>query len=106
MDNLTELFVDVADALGIESTSIVEKDHYIVELLHLIRSLAFDSHQLIVAGGTALAKAGISLNRMSEDVYIKLVPRPEFTKAQYSRSKRKGIRKYIVQMAVFSKTFF
>lgn len=30
MDDLTKLFPDVADALGIESVAIVEKDHYIV----------------------------------------------------------------------------
>ncbi|CEE93594.1 conserved hypothetical protein [Xenorhabdus nematophila str. Anatoliense] len=103
MDNLTELFADVADALGIESTAIVEKDHYIVELLNLIKPLEFESHQLVFAGGTALAKVGIPLNRMSEDVDIKLVPRPGFT-AQYSRSKRKDIRKYIIQVILESVT--
>jgi hypothetical protein len=37
MDDLTKLFPDVADALGIESVAIVEKDHYIVELLRLLQ---------------------------------------------------------------------
>ncbi len=36
MDDLTKLFPDVADALGIESVAIVEKDYYIVELLRLL----------------------------------------------------------------------
>ena len=78
MDNLTLLFSDVADALGIESVAIVEKDHYIVELLRLLKPLTFDTHQLVFAGGTALAKSGIVLNRMSEDVDIKLVPTATF----------------------------
>lgn len=32
---------DVADALGIGATSIVEKDYYVVELLRLLESLEF-----------------------------------------------------------------
>ncbi len=46
MDDLTKLFPDVADALGIDSVAIVEKDYYIVELLRLLQPLAFDTHQL------------------------------------------------------------
>lgn len=41
MNDLTKLFPDVADALGIESVAIVEKDYYIVELLRLIQPPAF-----------------------------------------------------------------
>ncbi|MEI7184851.1 nucleotidyl transferase AbiEii/AbiGii toxin family protein [Pectobacterium carotovorum] len=96
MDDLTALFPDVADALGIGSVAIVEKDYYIVELLRLLQHLTFDTHQLVFAGGTALSKAGISLNRMSEDVDIKLVPTSHFLQ-QSSRSQRKNIRKDIIR---------
>ncbi|AJI94411.1 hypothetical protein BD65_2423 [Yersinia ruckeri] len=96
MDDLTKLFPDVADVLGIESVAIVEKDYYIVELLRLLQPLAFDTHQLVFAGGTALSKAGISLNRMSEYVDIKLVPVAGFS-LQYSRNQRKNIRKDIIK---------
>lgn len=99
MDDLTKLFPDVADALGIESVSIVEKDYYIVELLRLLQPLDFDTHQLVFAGGTALSKAGISLNRISEDVDIKLVPLAGFSQ-QYSRGQRKSIRKGIIQTII------
>lgn len=99
MDNLTKLFPDVADALGIESVAIVEKDYYIVELLRLLQPLSFDTHQLVFSGGTALSKAGISLNRMSEDVDIKLVPAAGFSR-QYSRGQRKIIRKGIIQTII------
>lgn len=95
MDDLTTLLSDVADALGIESVAIVEKDHYIVELLSLLKPLAFDTHQLVFAGGTALAKSGIALNRMSEDVDIKLVPTATFQ--TLSRTQRKNTRKEVVQ---------
>lgn len=50
---------------------------------------------MLFAGGTALAKSGIVLNRMSEDVDIKLVPTDTFL--SLSRTQRKGIRKEIVQ---------
>ena len=95
MDDLTTLFSEVADALGIESVAIVEKDHYIVELLQLLKPLVFDTHQLVFAGGTALAKSGVALNRMSEDVDIKLVPKDAFQ--ALSRTQRKNTRKEIVQ---------
>lgn len=42
-----------------------------------------------------MSKAGISLNRMSEDVDIKLVPVAGFSQ-QYSRNGRKNRRKYII----------
>ncbi|QGY27909.1 nucleotidyl transferase AbiEii/AbiGii toxin family protein [Pantoea cypripedii] len=96
MDDLIKLFPDVADALGIESVAIVEKDYYIVELLRLLQPLVFDTHQLVFAGGTALSKSGMSLKRMSEDVDIKMVPVPGFTQ-NHSRSQRKNLRKNIVQ---------
>ncbi|RNM09251.1 nucleotidyl transferase AbiEii/AbiGii toxin family protein [Dickeya undicola] len=108
MDDLTGLFPDVADALGIESVAIVEKDYYIVELLRLLQPLIFDTHQLVFAGGTALSKAGISLNRMSEDVDIKLVPTANFLQ-QSSRNQRKNIRKEIIRTiteAVIASGFF
>lgn len=95
MDNLNTLFSEVADALGIESVAIVEKDHYIVELLALLKPLSFDTHQLVFAGGTALAKSGVALNRMSEDVDIKLVPGADFL--ALSRSRRKASRKAVIQ---------
>lgn len=90
MDDLIKLFPDVADALGIESVAIVEKEYYIVELLRLLQSLVFDTHQLVFAGGTALSKSGISLKRISEDVDIKMVPVSGFTQ-KYSRNQRKNI---------------
>lgn len=99
MDDFIKLFPDVADALGIESVAIVEKDYYIVELLRLLQPLAFDTHQLVFAGGTALSKAGISLNRMSEDVDIKLVPVAGFS-LQHSRNQRKNIRKGIIKTII------
>ncbi|MBE0963978.1 nucleotidyl transferase AbiEii/AbiGii toxin family protein, partial [Escherichia coli] len=60
-----------------------------------LKPLVFDTHQLVFAGGTALAKSGVALNRMSEDVDIKLVPKDAFQ--ALSRTQRKNTRKEIVQ---------
>lgn len=58
MDDLTKLFPDVADALGIESVAIVEKDHYIVELLRLLQPLVFDTHQTGFCRWNGIVKSG------------------------------------------------
>lgn len=96
MPELTSLFPDVADALDIESVAIVEKDYFVVDLLRLLKEIKPETHSLVFAGGTALSKAGISLNRMSEDIDIKLVPTENFM--QNGRDKRRKIRKEIVQI--------
>lgn len=96
MPELTSLFPDVADTLGIESVAIVEKDYYVVELLRLLSDIVPDTHRLVFAGGTALSKAGIDLYRMSEDVDIKMVPVDGFMQ-QYGRERRRRFRKEIVQ---------
>ena len=96
MPDLTTAFAEAADALGIGAISIVEKDYYVVELLRVLQPLQFKSHQLVFAGGTALAKSGIDLNRMSEDVDINLVPRAGFSKNSFKQ--RKTIRKDIVSV--------
>ena len=96
MPELTSLFPDVADALDIESVAIVEKDYFVVDLLRLLKEIKPETHTLVFAGGTALSKAGISLNRMSEDIDIKLVSTENFM--QNGRDKRRKIRKEIVQI--------
>lgn len=96
MPELTSLFPDVADALDIESVAIVEKDYFVVDLLRLLKEIKPETHTLVFAEGTALSKAGISLNRMSEDIDIKLVPTENFM--QNGRDKRRKIRKEIVQI--------
>ena len=52
MLDLNEVFLEVADALNIEATSIIEKDYYVVELLRLLQPLKFETHDMVFAGGT------------------------------------------------------
>jgi len=48
-----ELFLDVTDALGIDSPAIVEKDAYAVELLRLLTQVQSEHFELVFAGGPA-----------------------------------------------------
>ncbi|WP_083024758.1 nucleotidyl transferase AbiEii/AbiGii toxin family protein [Vreelandella lionensis] len=86
------LFPDVADALGIDSPAIVEKDVYAVQLLSLLSALHSETFELVFAGGTNLAKAHHKLFRMSEDIDIKLVPRDGIATGM-SRTALKAARK-------------
>lgn len=66
------IFTDVSDYFGIGNPAIAEKDYYVVQLLALLTDHHCEHHTMVFAGGTALAKANIKLQRMSEDVDIKL----------------------------------
>lgn len=66
------MFADVSEHLGIGNPAIAEKDYYVVQLLKLLSDFTCEHHTMVFAGGTALAKANIKLQRMSEDVDIKL----------------------------------
>lgn len=106
MDKLQRSFLDVADALGLGSPAIVEKDYYVVELLRLLSALKFEYHDQVFAGGTALSKSGIQLNRMSEDVDIKLVPKAENNLSRSAfKSERKGILAQVKETLQLSKLF-
>ena len=91
MASLKDQFLEVSDALGLGNPAIIEKDYWLVYLLSSLESLSLQSHFLIFAGGTALAKSNVDILRMSEDVDIKLIPKSEFT--QLSRAEKRKARK-------------
>jgi len=68
------LFSDVADALQIEDPAIVEKDYYVIQLLKSLSELRQTAYHMVFAGGTCLAKTYENIQRMSEDLDIKLKP--------------------------------
>ncbi|TPE55351.1 nucleotidyl transferase AbiEii/AbiGii toxin family protein [Maribrevibacterium harenarium] len=90
------LFVDIADAIGLGNPAIVEKDYYVVELLKLISTIDLDYHQIVFSGGTALAKSAIKTYRMSEDIDLKLVPKPNYPDVS-SRNAGRNARKKVKQ---------
>lgn len=94
------IFADVSDFFELSNPAIVEKDYYVVQLLKLISPLNFECHKMVFSGGTALAKANIKLQRMSEDVDIKLVVGPNATAKSRNAMKdlRKAIKGFLVEL--------
>jgi len=84
----SSLFADVADALGLGNAAIVEKDYHVVQLLQQIASLELQYHQIVFAGGTALAKSSVKTFSMFEDIDLKLVPKP--ASDQYLRTSERS----------------
>ncbi len=104
----SSIFVDVADALGLGNAAIVEKDYHVVQLLQQIAALELQYHQIVFSGGTALAKSSIKTFRMSEDIDLKMVPKPAFselTSRNAKRSARKAVKQLIELTLMQSKTF-
>ncbi|MFA0338110.1 nucleotidyl transferase AbiEii/AbiGii toxin family protein [Vibrio breoganii] len=95
MKKLKQQFLEVSDALALGNPAIIEKDYWVVALLAELEKLTFETHQLVFAGGTALAKSNVKILRMSEDVDIKLIPSKEFD--VLSRGKKKTARKTLIE---------
>lgn len=93
----SSLFADVADTLGLGNPAIVEKDYYVVQLLTLICALKLAHHQIVFAGGTALAKSSVKTSRMSEDVDLKLTVNQSFFDLP-SRNAKRNSRKAVMQL--------
>ena len=68
-----ELVEDVAAVLGINEPSLVEKDFHVVQALSLLAAHHSLNFELVFAGGTCLSKTLFSLQRMSEDVDLKVL---------------------------------
>ena len=83
-----ELFLDVAEELGISEASLVEKDYHVTQVLSLLSEFQSEHFILVFAGGTCLSKTIEGLCRMSEDIDLKLVPTD--TGALLSKTKRKA----------------
>ena len=73
MELTRELVEDVAAVLGINEPSLVEKDFHVVQALSLLAAHHSLNFELVFAGGTCLSKTLFSLQRMSEDVDLKVL---------------------------------
>lgn len=73
MEVTRELVEDVAAELGINEPSLVEKDYHVVQALSLLADYRSPNFELVFAGGTCLSKMFAGLQRMSEDVDLKIV---------------------------------
>ena len=91
----------VADHFGFQGTDIVEKDYEVAKLLHVVSQIQVPGFQLVFGGGTALARAHRLIERMSEDVDLKLVRAPaagELTKSQVKKRRSQLKRDLIAQL--------
>ena len=64
---------DVAQELGIDDPSLVEKDFFTVKALSICATVKSELFLLVFAGGTCLSKTYKMVERMSEDVDIKII---------------------------------
>ena len=76
-----QLIEEVALLMSL-SSSYVEKDWYIVQILAIISEIQHEEFSLIFAGGTALSKAHKLIYRMSEDIDFKLNIYSELLKSE------------------------
>jgi predicted nucleotidyltransferase component of viral defense system len=90
----SSLFADVADALGIGSPSIAEKDYYAIQSLCLLSHLKSEYYDFVFSGGTCLTKTYKNTYRMSEDVDIKLIPKLHTLQLTRSYPKTKHLHGY------------
>lgn len=103
----SSLFLDIADALGISSPAIVEKDYWATQFLKEISTLRPNGYQLVFSGGTCLAKAHQNIFRMSEDIDIKMIPYPDTLALSKNKQRqlRRDIHQLILDMISESDTF-
>lgn len=92
----SSLFLDIADALGISSPAIVEKDYWATQLLKEISQLTPEGFRLVFSGGTCLAKAHQNTFRMSEDIDIKMIPNS--ATLALSKNQQRQLRRDIHQL--------
>ena len=93
------LIRDTADALGIDDHSLVEKDFYAVQVLKALGNVESPVFKLVFAGGTAMSKALVPLNRMSEDIDVKLIVRHDAPVHLLTRNQLRKERRAVVASA-------
>lgn len=73
-DKLTlQELLEVQQFFKLPSTALVEKDWYVIKALAAIRSADHGPFRLVFGGGTALSRAHRLIQRMSEDIDLKIV---------------------------------
>src|SRR5579863_2602391 len=70
--SLQEL-LEVQSHFGLPSPALVEKDWYVVKALKAISTIEAPPFRVVFGGGTALSRAHRLIQRMSEDIDMKIV---------------------------------
>lgn len=76
MRTITHNQRELIDAIAVESgisPTLLEKDIHVTDILHALFALSFKHSRFVFCGGTSLSKAYHLIERMSEDVDLKVV---------------------------------
>lgn len=97
-EELKVWFEEVSVNKRIRDTAIIEKDYYVVQLLSRIGSVKNEHYSIVFSGGTSLTKMDIGIDRVSEDVDIKLIPKDAYLSlsGNQKRKAKKNIRQQII----------
>lgn len=74
-------FADAAEALGLPSPELVEKDFWVVRVLSAIHALSNAHRTFVFGGGTSLCRAYRLIDRMSEDIDLRVIGPNDFSRA-------------------------
>lgn len=74
--------LDVQDFFGLPSPALVEKDYHVARALAAIAAVDTGRLRLVFSGGTALGRAHKLIQRMSEDIDLKIVAHPAPTRPE------------------------
>lgn len=83
-------FADAAEELGLPSPELVEKDFWVVRVLSVIHALSNMHRTFVFGGGTSLCRAYRLIDRMSEDIDLRVIGPNDF-----SRADRRAIREEV-----------
>ena len=81
--------LEVQEYFGLPSPALVEKDWFVVRALAAIHDLKVDGLTLAFGGGTALGRAYRLLQRMSEDIDLRIVGREKPPRSALKRLRHK-----------------
>jgi predicted nucleotidyltransferase component of viral defense system len=68
-----QTLLEVQEYFGLPSAALVEKDWFVVQALAAIHDVEVDGLTLAFGGGTALGRAYRLLERMSEDIDLRII---------------------------------
>ncbi len=80
--------LEVQDYFNLPSAALVEKDWYVVQVLGAIHDVQSDGLTLAFGGGTALGRAYGLLERMSEDIDLRVIGASKITRPALKRLRR------------------
>jgi predicted nucleotidyltransferase component of viral defense system len=85
-----EQLLEIQEHFGLPSPSLVEKDWYVVKALSAVTTADTGAFRLVFGGGTALSRAHGLIQRMSEDIDLKII-----ALRKPSRAELRGLRDII-----------